>query len=234
MRGDPARGHPDPDRGHLALIGPDPRLARNPEALQAVSPHDSDQNLLEIAQVPVDVPAVRTEIEDRVSDELPRTVVRDVPSPSRLRHLDSEIVSFLRSHEHVGRIGGRAHGDDVGMLQQQELVRHRAVAPALDEIFLKLRSVPIGHQAQPSQLDDPGVRRRGRVFLGWLIVGHLLARSGSPAATALAEPTRLRSRGSFPGGLRLRTDPQASSGNSSSISFRWERKRAASAPSTIL
>ena len=87
VAGDPAR---DTHSDRSQLIGAYP-CAREPLdafAPQAEVSRCSDHHLFEIADVPVHVATIGAEVHDRVSDDLPWPVIRDVAAAARLVHGD--------------------------------------------------------------------------------------------------------------------------------------------------
>src|SRR5207244_11475792 len=87
-----------------------------------------DQCLLERAQVPVEILAVARQVEDRISDELARSVVCDVAAPLHLEHWDVTALEQVRfmgiaSQRYDGRMldqeqdGGRQPPLDSGLSQ---------------------------------------------------------------------------------------------------------------------
>src|SRR3954470_10912969 len=79
----PAR-NPDPDCGELVFAtrgtGPDAGQALDPSRGDAEGGDGTDQDVLEVADIAMDIAAIRLEIDDGVADELPRPVVGDVPA----------------------------------------------------------------------------------------------------------------------------------------------------------
>ena len=62
-------------------VRPGTRVAATPKSATA-----SDQRLLDVAHVPMDVAPIGTEIENRIPDELARAVVRHVAAAVGLEH----------------------------------------------------------------------------------------------------------------------------------------------------
>ena len=60
-----------------------------------------DQDLLEVADVAVDVAAVGVQVEYRVTDELTRTVKGDVPAAAGLDHFDAVALELFRRRDDV-------------------------------------------------------------------------------------------------------------------------------------
>jgi hypothetical protein len=116
----------------------------------------ADQHLLEIADVAVDVLAIRLEIDDRVADQLPRTVEGHVAAAAGLVDLDA----LRRERAGVGAdVGGRAarpdaERDDGGMLDEQQRVVDLAGDALLDQRLLELDAGGVVDPPDPAD-DQP-------------------------------------------------------------------------------
>src|SRR5205823_2531802 len=87
VRGDPARDV-HADGAQLARVRPDAGAARDAARLDAVIARDADHQLLDGSDVLAHVLAIGLQIEDRITDDLPRPVIRhaaagDASSSSR-------------------------------------------------------------------------------------------------------------------------------------------------------
>jgi hypothetical protein len=123
----------------------------------------SDEELLEVAHVAVQVAAVRLEVEDRIADELAGTVVRDVAAAAGLEDVDAEQPLLSASSMRTCSGAGRAERDDVRVLEQEQRVAgSRPPAPG-DELLLQLERLGVRDRPQP--LDASG-RRSGVVGEG--------------------------------------------------------------------
>src|SRR5436189_3888897 len=79
---------PDADRADLPVAHPGAGHPLLPARLDAVAPRGADHDLLEVPEVLLQVLVECREVEDGVSDDLPRSVVRDIPAARRLHDLD--------------------------------------------------------------------------------------------------------------------------------------------------
>src|SRR5262245_65406766 len=74
VTGDPAR-NPDANCGELFLTDPHARQTANAFRLDAVVGRDTNEHFLQIANVAMNVAPIRFQIDDRIADNLPRSVV---------------------------------------------------------------------------------------------------------------------------------------------------------------
>ena len=108
--------------GDLLPAGPDARQARLARGGDPEAAEGADQDLLEIAEVAADVAPVRPEVQDRVADELPGTVVGHLPAA--VGALDPHAAGLERRgvEQHIGGAGVAAKRDDRRVLQQQQVL----------------------------------------------------------------------------------------------------------------
>ncbi len=114
-----------------------------------------DEHGLERAHVRDDVAhavAPLGQRDDRVSDELTRTVVRDVAATVGVDEIGTD---RLRRHEHVRRVGSRAERVDVRVLEQEQVV----VVGSLVERSLECVGIRVRDAPEPS---GPERHPRGR------------------------------------------------------------------------
>lgn len=118
--GKAVHGHPlpqaDSQGGHFAVSNPDAGQSLAALRCESVFSAGPQEDFLEEAQTAVDIPAAASEMQDGISDELPRTVKGGLPSP----------VGF---HDGMGQVGGipqarvvpgASDGIDRLMLEQEE------------------------------------------------------------------------------------------------------------------
>src|SRR2546430_12537054 len=97
-----------------------------------------DQRLLEGAEVPVEVPLVTRQVDDRVADELAGSVERHVPAALDLEDLDAIAA------EEMTCIGATAQRHHPGMFEQeQHVVRQTALDAGLGEGALPLERLGV-------------------------------------------------------------------------------------------
>src|SRR5207237_3301498 len=91
------------------------------------------------AEIPVEVLPVAAQVEDRITDQLPGPVERDVAAALDLEHVDAFRV------QQVGRPGGAAQRDHGRVLKQQEQVlRQATVDPRLGKRTLPVERLAVG------------------------------------------------------------------------------------------
>ena len=131
-------------------VSPSMAPASTPNAAQARA-----ITVFQVADVLVDVSAIRLEVEDGIADELARAVVGDVAAAPRLAQLDAERLEPLGRREHVRPrgLGAAAEGDHVGMFQQQQDIPDLARPPLFDERALQFEAFPVGHEPQLADLE---------------------------------------------------------------------------------
>ncbi len=125
---------------------PTPREARHTVRRDAELGERVDDDVLERAHVGDHVTlavAPLRERHDRVADQLPRAVVRDVTAAIRAHQLRAHA---RRRYEHVLGIRARAQRVDVRMLEQQQVV----VGRALVQRALQPVALGVGHPTEPA------------------------------------------------------------------------------------
>src|SRR5947208_7437096 len=127
MPGDPLL-HVDPDARDLAVPSPHAGVTRIPRGGYAEPGERVDQRLLEGAEVPVELPLVTRQLDDRVADELAGSVERHVPAALDLEDLDAIAAEEMPS---IGVAAQRHHRWLCH--QEQHVVRHTALAAGLGE-----------------------------------------------------------------------------------------------------
>ena len=160
---------PHADCGELVLPSgrsdPDPCETSDPSRGDAEFPDSANQHLFEIAHVPVDVAPVGLQIDDRIADELTGTVKGHVAAASRFEQLDAFSLECFGRGEHVRSLvsGPNAERDDVGMLQQEELIGDDALLALVDELALNIQRVLVGDAAEAPYIQfKPGGFARSR------------------------------------------------------------------------
>jgi hypothetical protein len=120
-----------------------------------------DERSLECPDERPDEQATFVETNDRIRDELARTVVGDLAAT--LDPLDGDPASgeLIRGDTDVGGIGVFAEGQDRRMLEQEELVTDPAVGTLVEESLLECVGLAVIDPAKPRRLHggDLGVAR---------------------------------------------------------------------------
>src|SRR5215213_652593 len=101
VAGDPS-GDPDPDRRDLLRADPRTGQAGDPAGGHTPIGADADHHFLDVANVAMHVAAIRLEVDDRVADDLPGTVIRHVAAAAGLLDVDATFRKLLRSRDDVG------------------------------------------------------------------------------------------------------------------------------------
>jgi hypothetical protein len=131
------------DRGHLRTAGPHTGEARFRLRVDSETRQRRDDDRLQPADVGQDISlpvAPARQREDRVADELPGAVVRDVAAAVGPHELGSDGSG---RDEDVAEIGTRTERVHVGMLEQQQVVVGAAlVEPALERVGVAIRDAP--------------------------------------------------------------------------------------------
>src|SRR2546426_7389534 len=118
MPGDPLL-HVDPDARDLPVPSPHAGVTRVARGGYAEPGERVDQRLLEGAEVPVEVPLVTRQVDDRVADELAGSVERHVPAALDLEDLDAIAA------EEMPCIGVTAQRHHRGMFDQERSEERR-------------------------------------------------------------------------------------------------------------
>ena len=101
-------------------------------------------------------PAPTGHVEDRVTDQLTRTVVGDVATPISLDELGTKRTKLISVDQQVLTGGAATRGDRVGMLQEKQMIT------ATDEQRpLKGQRVSVRDPPEPTDPKSPVVARAG-------------------------------------------------------------------------
>jgi hypothetical protein len=105
--------------------------------------------VLELAQVPVQILLVAPEIDDGISNQLPRSVKGDVAASLDLEHLDSPRRQEFRRGEKVFVLRRAAERDDGVMLEEeQDILWDRPRDAVTREIALELQRFGVRNAAE--------------------------------------------------------------------------------------
>lgn len=144
VAGDPAR-EPNTDCADLVLANPGAGHPVTPLSCQTVVRADADHDLLKVTHVTMYVAPIGTQVEDRIPDDLPWAVIRDVAATPGLVNLYAA-RGQQRSGGHNMRpptVAFDADSDDRRVLEQKEKVGNMATAPLFDERPLKIKGLLI-------------------------------------------------------------------------------------------
>jgi hypothetical protein len=98
----------------------------------------------------MNVAAIGFQIENRVSHNLARPVIRDITAASRLVHSDAEFSQACVSGHNVGAaaVAFDTECDDSWMLQEQQQIRDVSRAALLDEAPLHDKRFVVGNNTK--------------------------------------------------------------------------------------
>ena len=158
MHGTPPR-HPNADGADLAgtvSLGIQPHARVAAEAAgagQAQIAQDVNDELLDAVNVAGRGVAAHGHRQDRVADELARSVIGDIAAPVAGYQLGAD-----RGRVHEDVLGPRPHaeGVDVGMLQEEQPV----IQPRGPQAALEGQAVLVAHPTQPARPQGPTVTAR--------------------------------------------------------------------------
>jgi len=125
-------------------VEPDSGQALDPRRLEAERCNSTDQRLLEIADVLLDVLPVALEVEDRVTNKLARTVEGRFAAAVRLDDVD--LGAF--GHVQLALIGAAPEGEDRRMLEEDDRVGNRALRYRACEGSLKIPGLLVRDEVQ--------------------------------------------------------------------------------------
>src|SRR4030095_9235698 len=86
---DPPRD-PDADRANLLIANPGASESLDPPRPQSIVAAHANHHFFQVANITVDIAAVGAQVENRVANDLPGTVVGDIATASRFRNDNAE------------------------------------------------------------------------------------------------------------------------------------------------
>ncbi len=99
----------------------------------------------------MDIALPLIQVEDRVADHLPRTMIRHIPAAIGFMQGNSGAPQCFFTHQQVLPVGVAAKGDHVRMLNEEKLIRDQAGAALLNQLLLVFRGTkPI----QPAKIPN--------------------------------------------------------------------------------
>ena len=121
MAGDPAP-YPHTNGRNLLVVYPNARQIGDSTPFDPIGGDRLDENLLEVPHIPMDVTAIRSEVEDGISHHLTWTMVGDVAASTGFPNLDATFSQRPGRRENVGAATVAADADcqDVRVLDQKE------------------------------------------------------------------------------------------------------------------
>jgi hypothetical protein len=140
---DPTRRNPHTDGCDLPLGNPDPREALLPPGGDVEPPQGADHGLFQVSEILVQVFPVRAKIENRIPNELAGAVVRYVPSPPDVEHLDTFGFQLRWAAEEVLVLRRGTPSNHVGVFQEQKLIGDLTRPSPPHQRFLNRQPFPI-------------------------------------------------------------------------------------------
>ena len=143
-------GDADANRRQLVAADPDAGESVDAPGVDAIVARGTNQHVFEVADVAVNVAAIRPEIHDGVPDDLAGSVVGDIAAASGLVHLDAAGRQRCSRREDVtaAAIATHAKRQHVGMLDEQQQIADPVRAPLFDERPLQRERLGIAHPAE--------------------------------------------------------------------------------------
>jgi hypothetical protein len=128
-----------PDRADFSPIHPDAGTLRNAAGLDAEIRQGIDHDLLDGPHVGTHIALPFAQIEDGITHDLPRPVVGDVAAAVRGMEGDAGAGQDFLAGQEIFHVTVAAHGDGVGMLQQDDLVGDGAGLALLHQALLPFK-----------------------------------------------------------------------------------------------
>ncbi len=92
----------------------------------------ANQNLLQVANVAMNVFAIRTEIDDRITNHLAQTVISHFPAAIRFKQRHVSLFQLFLVQENRRAVAAPADGERVRMFEQEQRV---GLGAGLDSLF---------------------------------------------------------------------------------------------------
>ena len=139
MRGDPARDVYS-DRRNFSAVGMHARQTINAKRFNAEISQRPNQHLFQVANVAMNVFAVRTEIDDRIADNLSEAVISHLPAAIRFKQRYVSLLQFFFVEENRRAVAAPADGKRVWMFEQKQRVGLGAGFYGLFDLFWSARA----------------------------------------------------------------------------------------------
>ena len=130
-------------------VSPSTRPASTPQ-----SGGRPNQHFFEIADVPMHIAPIGTQVENRIAHHLSRSVVGDVSAAPGLVNLDAAGCQDVGAGPDVRSPAVALHAErqHMRMLDEQQDVVNPAGPPLLDELTLQRQGVGVGNESQPTHI----------------------------------------------------------------------------------
>lgn len=156
VAGNPA-GDADANGGELFVADPDTGEALNATGRNPIVFRDANEDFLQITHVAVHVQTIGMQIENRIADELSRTVIRDVAAAPGFEDVDAGRLQRIGRGTHVRppTVASDAERQHARMFDQEQKVVDVAGATLLDERPLQRERLLIGDDTESANLKLP-------------------------------------------------------------------------------
>lgn len=138
----------DSDRANLLISDPDSCIPRHAAAFHAKTGQQLNHRLFKSPEEKVYILPVGSEIEDRVSDQLARPMVSDIPASVCMDQLDPRLLHFLRLHEEGILPAGSPKRDHGVVLKEEEGVRNLPGKALIYQLSLEREALLITNQPE--------------------------------------------------------------------------------------
>src|SRR6185503_3078035 len=161
MARDPA-GDANADRTNLFSPDPRARQAFNAMRRDGIVGANANHHLFKIANVSMHIAPVGTQIENRVADDLPGSVIGHIAPATGFVHLDAMHRKLvLGGGDMRAAVTADAKGNHSGMLEEEEQIGNAAGATVFNERLLQVERIVVWNTPEAADFEDPRRRRAG-------------------------------------------------------------------------
>src|SRR5580692_11363027 len=157
MGGNPAADM-NPNRRNFPCTGPNARSPCFPTRSNTEPVKRIDDHLLDGPDVSMDIALPFSQIENRITDNLPRPMISNIASAVGFKKRNPRSRQKLRFRKDVLAIPVPPHSDDMGMLDYQQLIGNRPALPQFNKCALPFPSLSPRHKSQVANLAHPGLK----------------------------------------------------------------------------
>src|SRR5262249_35271389 len=146
------------------LFSSDPGARQSFNAMRgnAVIGADANHDLFEIANVPMHIASVGTQIEDRISDDLAGAVICHVAAATGFMHLDALHRKLpLGGRDMRTTVTPDAESNHRRMLKQEQQIGHAAGTTLFNDVLLQFERLAVGTKPEAAPFENPSPRRPG-------------------------------------------------------------------------
>ena len=117
---------------------------------------DANHHLFEIANVSMHIAPVWTQIENWISDDLSRTVIRHIPAAAGFMHLNAvHRQLFLAGSDMRTAITPDPESNHRRMLEKHQQIRNAPGAALFDEFLLQIERLPVRNKPEAANVESP-------------------------------------------------------------------------------